>query len=300
MTVRSDTRPGAGALPPDPEAEREIDLRRIWDGIRTYWWIVVVGVVGGIVLGMLYSLSGSAVYTASAIIAPGQAFNPGGNQPVQTYLTNLNAINDIATSQTTLTQAAAKIGASPSQLRGKVSVSGVTPLGAETTSPRSTVLIEITARANKRKRAEDAANAVATIVKNRTTSRYVRQSLSAYDVRINNYNARLKTLQDKITSLTEALKQPGLSLNEQLLLNLQLDNAQATMGQTTDSLTTAQQQRILAEDVQLTKVIQKATASKSTARSRRTAVLVGALLGLIVGIVVAIVVDWRAHRPRTA
>jgi len=301
MSAKTEIRPGAGGLPPeDPDAEREIDLRRIWDGIRTQWWIVVVGVIAGIVLGLLYSLSGSAVYTATARIAPGQAFNPGGNQPVQTYLTNLNAINDIATSQTTLAEAAAKVGMSPAQLRGKISVSGVTPLGSETTSPRSTVLVDITARLNKRKRAEDVANEVAAIVERTTTSRYVRQSLSAYGIRINNFNTRLKTLQRKVASLNAALNQSGLSLNEQLLLSIQLDNAQAQIGQTVDSLTTAQQQRILAEDVQLTKIIQKATASKSTARSRRTAILVGALIGLIAGIVVAIVVDWRAHRPRTA
>ena len=48
------------------------------------------GVVAGIVVGGLYSLSGGSPYEATARIAPGQAFNPAGS-PVFTYLTNPTA-----------------------------------------------------------------------------------------------------------------------------------------------------------------------------------------------------------------
>jgi uncharacterized protein involved in exopolysaccharide biosynthesis len=301
MSTQLEGRVTGNSPSPDPEAEREIDLRRVWDGVRRQWWIVALGVVAGIVVGALYSLSGGSVYEATARIAPGQAFNPSGNQPVQSYLTNLDAINAIATSETTISEAAAKVGIGSAKLRGHVSVSGVTPLGGETTNPRSAVLAEITVRLNKKKRTEDAANAIAEVVKRTTTSRYVRKSLSIYSSRIANYNARLKTLQRRIDLLERALARPGLSLDQSLLLAIQLDQAQATQGQTIDSLTTAQQQQILAEDVQQTQIIQEARAAKTTARSRRTSILVGALIGLIGGTIAAIIVDWRAHRSaRTA
>src|SRR5215212_6464056 len=98
------------AIPPaaDLEAEREIDLGRLRDAALAQWWVIVAGVVGGIVLGALYSVSGGSVYEATARIAPGQAFNPGGSSPVLTYLTNPVAINEIATSETTLREAARK------------------------------------------------------------------------------------------------------------------------------------------------------------------------------------------------
>src|SRR6478735_2654254 len=195
MSMQTEGRATGNSPAPDPEAEREIDLHRMWAGVRRQWWIVAAGVAVGVVLGALYSVSGGSLFEATARIAPGQAFNPGGNQPVQTYLTNLDAINSLATSETTIQAAAAKLGVPPAKLRGHVSVSGVTPLGGETTNPRSTVLIEITVRQNKKKRAEDAANTIAEIVRETTTSRYVRESLKSYAVRIKNYQTRIASLQ---------------------------------------------------------------------------------------------------------
>ncbi len=295
MSVQTGSRPASpGAPPADLGAEREIDLRRVWDGIRAQWWIVVAGVVAGIILGALYSLSGGHIFVATARIAPGQAFSPGGNNPVLTYLTNPEAINAIATSEATIQEAAARAGMSPGELRGHVSTSGVTGTGGSVAT--RSALSDITVRLNNKKRTEDAANAVADIVRRDTTSRYVRQSISIYRTRINNFNTRLKTLQQRIDRLEQALRQPGLSLDESLLLAIQLDQAQATQGQTIDSLTTAQQQQILAEDVQQTQIIQEAKAGKTTARSRRTSIIVGAVLGLIGGLVAAIVVDRRSGR----
>jgi uncharacterized protein involved in exopolysaccharide biosynthesis len=298
MSTQTEGRATGGTPAPDLDAEREVDLRRVWAGIRRQWWIVAAGVAAGIVVGALYSLSGATVYEATAQIAPGQAFSPGGTNPVLTYLTNPTAINKIATSQATLEEAGAKARVSPRQLHGKVSTEAVNSEGNVT--QRNAVLVQVTVRLNKKKKAEDAANAIAEVVRRTTTSRYVKQSIAIYTTRINNFRARLATLQQRINRLEEGLKEPGLSLNDRLLLSIQLDQAQATQGQTIDSLTTAQQQQILAEDVQQTQIVQEARASKTSARSRRTSIIVGALIGLIGGAIVAVAVDWRASRPRLA
>jgi uncharacterized protein involved in exopolysaccharide biosynthesis len=301
MSTQTEGRTAVSGPPPvDPDAEREIDLRGVWEGIKRQWWVMVAGVAAGILVGAVYSVSGGSLYEATARIAPGQAFNPGGSQAVQTYRTNLDAIRTIATSETTMQAAAARLGISPAQLRGRISVAGVTPQGGETTNARSTVLVEITARMNRKKRAQDAANAVAEIVRQTTTTRYIRASLKSYATRIKNFNARLATLQERITNLDDALRQPGLSLDEKLLLAIQLDQSQATLGQTTDSLSTAQLQQILAQDVMLTQIVQEARASKTSARSRRTSIIVGAVIGLIGGLIAAIIVDRRANRARPA
>src|SRR5262249_7852814 len=151
-----------------------------------------------------------------------------------------------------------------------VSTSAVNSTSTSSTasSNRNAVLVDITVRLNNRKRAEDAANAVADIVKRTTTSRYVRKSIGIYGARIASFQTRLDSIQRRIKLLQQGLRQPGLSLDQRLLLAIQLDQAQATQGQTIDSLSTAQQQQILAQDVEQTQLIQSATASKSTARSR--------------------------------
>lgn len=280
---------------PDPDAEREIDLARLREIAVAQWWVIAACVVAGIILGALFSLTGSGVYKATARIAPGQAFNPSGSSPVLTYLSNQTAINEIATSETTLQEAAAKAGIGVGKLRGNVSTTAVNQTTG-TSSNRNAVLVDITVQLSKKKRAEDAANAIAEIVQQTTTSRYVRQSILIYNTRIDNFKTRLNSLQRRIDLLDQALNQPGLPLNESLLLAIQLDQAQATKGQTIDSLSTAQQQRILAEDVERTQIIQGATAAKTSARSRRTSMLVGALIGLIIGVIAAILVDRRAGR----
>src|SRR5262245_18597538 len=98
-----------GASLIDPDAEREIDLRSWGRALARRWWIVVGGLVAGAIVGALITLSHGTRYEATARIAPGQAFNPSGNVAVLTYLTNKNAVNEIATSETTIEEAAAEL-----------------------------------------------------------------------------------------------------------------------------------------------------------------------------------------------
>src|SRR4029077_12945853 len=136
------------------------------------------------------SLGGGSLYEATARIAPGQAFNPSGTSPVLTYLTNATAINEIATSATTLEQAARAAGMSLGQLRGHVRTNGVNQAPGTAAANRSAVLVDITVQLAKKKRAEDAANAIAAIVQQTTTSRYVHQSIGIYGKRITNFTTR--------------------------------------------------------------------------------------------------------------
>ncbi len=67
--------------PADLDAEREVDLRHWLDVVLARRWFVVVGLVIGLVLGGLYSLSGASNYKATVTIQPAQPFSPAG-QPV--------------------------------------------------------------------------------------------------------------------------------------------------------------------------------------------------------------------------
>ena len=64
-----------------------------------------------------------------------------------------------------------------------------------------------------------------------------------------------------------------------------------------DDLFEADQLLILAENVEMSRVVEPAAAVKTTARSSRTSLLVGALIGLLVGLVAALVAEPVLRAP---
>ena len=61
---------------PDPDAEREVDLRSVWERIAARWWLPVLGLVLGLVIGFALALGGGKVYEAETLVAMGQPFSP--------------------------------------------------------------------------------------------------------------------------------------------------------------------------------------------------------------------------------
>jgi len=289
----------------DLGAEREIDLRGWWEALRSRWWIAGIGLLIGIVIGALYSLSGGSSYTATALIAPGQIFNPNGSTPVLTYLTNQSAITTFVNQTGVVDAAAARAHMSPGQLRGHISVTSVNDVqgsGSSSSNSASNRIVDITVTSTKPKHAEDAANALANAYKSETPV-YVKESISAYQTLIRNFRSRESTLNAKIAGLNAVLygaTGKTLAPLDKLVLQSDLDTAEATLGSTVNQLTTTQQALTLAQSIETTQIITQAKASKTTARSRRNSVLFGGLIGLIAGAIVAMVVGLRARRSAAA
>ena len=178
------------------------------------------GVAAGVVLGALYSVSGGSLYEATARIAPGPGVQPGRQQrrpdlPARTW-TPINDDRDLGDDDPGGRGEGRHARRRSSA--GTSRPSGVTPEGGEPTNARSTVLVEITVRLNKKKRAEDAANAIAEIVKRDDDVALRPGSRSrATQTRINELQraAQDAPAADRRRS-TRRSKQPGLSLNEQL------------------------------------------------------------------------------------
>jgi uncharacterized protein involved in exopolysaccharide biosynthesis len=282
----------------DLGAEREIDLRKWLDALVSRWVYAAAGLVAGVVVGAVYSLSGGSSWVASATIARGQVFNPAGTAQVQGYITSPSQIQNLATSASNLDKAGAQIGMSGAALRGHVATSTLTSAGVASTTNTNSILILVTVTLNKPKKAEDAANALAKLITQETTTRYVVQSIKGYKTRLANYDVRLKTLRPKIEALNQELTtDKTLSLSDRLVILSELDSAQATLNTTLDSQTTVQQELILAEDVETTQIIPPAAkAVKTVARSRRNSVVFGALIGLLIGGIVALILGLRAKR----
>ena len=67
--------------PPDLDAEQEVDLRSVWERIAARWWMPVLGVLLGLLIGFALALGGGKVYQAETLVAMGQPFSPNGGAP---------------------------------------------------------------------------------------------------------------------------------------------------------------------------------------------------------------------------
>jgi capsular polysaccharide biosynthesis protein len=278
----------------DIDAEREIDLGRWKQAAFERWWLVAAGLVAGVVVGAVYSLSGGSVWQASVLIAPGQAFSPNGS-PVLVYQSSPRNINEIATSESSLEKVARKSHVPISDLRGHVSTQSLST-GLGSSASRGSTLIRLTVRLHRPKRAEDAANALGRVVIDDTTSTYVKSSIRTYTSKVASYTRQLDSISRVIDQYNKTLAAAQLAPFDRLILVNQVDNALLRQGNLNDKIAATQQQLTLAQNVEIAQTVSGAAATKTTARSRRNSILVGALIGLIAGTVVAIIADVRTRQ----
>jgi hypothetical protein len=253
---------------PDVDAEREVDLRSHWNRLVERWWLPVGGAVGGIVIGFLISIGGSQVYTAKTTVYLGQPLSPTGAVPLQSDATNPSTVGQIIHAEDALRAAALKAGMPVAKLRGHVTSR---PVAGALTKLGQTPLVLITVTGKAPRHTQVAANALAQIVIKRT-SKYVNNIISSLQEQIALYTRSLDTLNRQSS---------GLSSTDRLLVALQT-------AQIADQLTTAKQQLAVAQQIELGKQETFAVATKTTARSRRNTVIVGALIGLLLGIAAAL------------
>ena len=283
----------------DPDAEREVDLRSVWERIAARWWLPLLGAVLGAVLGFVLALGGGKVYEAETLVAMGQPFSPNGGAPVQSFLTNGRAVAEIIRSEAALEQAGRASDLSVRALRGKVTsaIVGASGPGAR---PTGAPLVTIKVVAAQPLKAERAADALAKEVIGRTSAQYVDTKIEAFNEQLESIQEQLNTLVPRIRAAEEAVDEPGLGSLDKLVVLSALDNAQARRGQLLDLQSDVQQQLALAQNVEKAQVVEPAAAIKTTARSGRNSALVGALLGLLFGAAAALLADpFLARRTRT-
>jgi uncharacterized protein involved in exopolysaccharide biosynthesis len=282
---------------PDLDAEREVDLGRWRTAIAVRWWLPVVGLAAGAILGVLASVGAAQVYRAQALISLGQPFSPTGSAPVNSFATNPRAVSEIVRSESALKQAAAAAGLRVGALRGKVS-SGQVGTGTGNAA-RNVPLVTVSVQGAKPTKVEVAANELAKIVVDRTTAKYVGTKIKTFKLTLNSIQEQLNSLKPRINALQGQVDASGLAPLDKLVLLSALDNAQQRRGQLLELQTTTQQQLALAENVESAQVIQDAASVKTTARSRRNSIAIGALIGLIAGLVAAIAWDPITSRRTT-
>jgi hypothetical protein len=284
---------------PELDAERDVDLHRHWDTITTHWWLLVAGLVAGIIVGYLISLGGAQVYRAKATVYLGQPLSQGGVQ-VQSQATNPSTVRQLVTAESTIQAVAKKVGMRPGQLRGHISTQAVT---GNISRLGQNPLVAINVTGHERRKVARAANSLAsTVVNSRALAGYAKTKIQNLQLLVDQEKTALAALSRNLKAQQAALgKASGLSTAEQLIALGQLNGLLQQQLTTTDQLTTNQQQLALARDVEAPQITTFAAATKTTARSRRNTVIVAALIGLLLGIVAALVYEpaMRAVRSRS-
>jgi hypothetical protein len=289
---------------PDLEGEQEVDLASAWQRIKLRWWLPVLGLVAGAIVGLLLAFSGGEVWRAQTIVYLGQPFAPLGGGQIQSLATNPRTVSEIVRSESAIEAASQATGISPSKLRSSISTKELTAVGqVRGINP----LMEIAVKAEGRRKAEGAADALAQRVVE-GVSTYVSEKVELLDRQVEVSEAQLAAVEARIAQAQrqqdELLTNTGLAPVERLLLSQNLNavitTADARRSALQDDLFESRQLLNLAESVESSRVVEQARAVKTTARSSRTSLLIGALIGLVVGLVAALAAEPILARRRSS
>jgi uncharacterized protein involved in exopolysaccharide biosynthesis len=278
MSVRE--RPRADAEHIDVDAEQEVDLGRYGRAVAARWWLPLLGLVAGAAAGYLLALGGSAVYVGQAVVYLGQPLGILGGNQVQAPNTNPSTARAFVQSESVLRRVAGEVGLPVSTLRGRVTA---TPIQGNVPRLGQTPLVQVTVKGPKPARVAAAANELADALVDR---------LSAYSAtKIQTLEEQLAADEAAIDALEAGLANRDAPTTDRLLFQLQLTQYQQDRTQTIQLLS-------LARNVESPRVLTRASAVKTTARSRRNSIAVGGLIGLILGVGAALVWEPVVTRRR--
>jgi hypothetical protein len=284
--------------------EQEVDLSSGWQRLKVRWWLPVGGLVIGAVVGIALALSGGSVWRAQTIVYLGQPFAPLGGGQIQSLATNPRTVGDIIRSEAVIQRASRTSGIPESQLRSSISTKELVAVGqVRGINP----LIEIAVKGSGKRKVELAADALADRVTERV-SLYVTEKVDLLENQVAVSESQLAAVETRIQAAQRQqdalITDTSIPLDQRLLLSANLNSvittADARRTSLQDDLHEARQLLNLAENVESSRVVEPAAASKTTARSSRTSLVVGALIGLIVGAIAALVADPIAARRRGA
>jgi hypothetical protein len=165
--------------------------------------------------------------------------------------------------------------------------------------------MEISVKGSGKRRVELAAAALADRVTERV-SVYVTEKVALLEEQVEKGEVQLAEVNERIRLAQEhqaaVIADQSIPVDQRLLvtanLNSVITTADARRAAIQDDLFESGQLLNLAESVESSRIVEPAAASKTTARSSRSSLLVGALIGLIVGAIAALVVDPIAARRR--
>ena len=268
----------------DLDAEREVDFGRYARRIAGKWWLLLIGLVVGAVVGYLYGQTGGSTYQAQATVYLGQPLSLQLT-PIQTLSSDPSGVAAIARSQAIVNEVSQQVGIPPAKLRRNISAS---VLGERNRQTTNVALIGITVRGSDGAKVEDAANQIAEKVVT-STSNYADAKTESLQQRLDAQQDQLDSLNGRIDEVTTQVEQgAGGSTTDQLLLTNLLATLEEQRADLTDRIFTTQQLLEAAQEVERGRVVSPAASAKVDARSARTSTVVGAFIGLILAMLAAL------------
>jgi hypothetical protein len=277
---------------PDLDAEREVDVGRYLDALVARWWLPLLGLILGIVLGYLLALGGKEVFRAEATVYVGTPFGPNGTAPVQSLATNPNTVARIARGQETFAKISADSGMSLRELRSGVSTRAIKSGLAKTVASQ---LYVVSVKGSRRKEVSDATVGIAQRVVDEVGG-YATLKRRTFQEELSSDNRQLAAIDTYIEGAQASMR--GASSIERLTISTALLTAEQRRGTLQQDRLQARQLLALAEQVELPRIIDRGAATKTTARSARNSAAVAGLIGLILGILAALL--WEPIIARTA
>lgn len=270
---------------PDLDAEQELDLRRYWGAVVTRWWLVLAGLLAGGLIGYIASLGAEASYSAQAVVYLGQPLSPGGGAQLQSLATNPSTVRSIVRSEAVVRRVAHETGLSPGRLRRGTSTN---PVSGALVKAGQTPLVAIGVKGSPPRKVADAANLFAQIVVE-NVSGYVAGKIASLRGKIRQDQAEEAALRNRLAAISRALSQKNaLSTTDQLIISGQAATTEQQLGSTLQDEAQAGQLLSLAQNVEKSRIVTPAVATKATAKSRRNYVVVGVFIGLILGLLAAL------------
>lgn len=275
---------------PELDAEREVDLGRYLDALVARWWLPVLGLVIGVVIGYLLALGGKDVYRAEATVYVGTPFSPNGTNVIQSISTSPNTVTRIARGQQTLQDVAQKSGMTVRQLRAGVSTRAIKS-GGPKTAPNQ--YYAVTVEGPKRGEVNAAAQAIAEKIV-ATTGGYARLKVDTFKQQIASDQRQLDAIDKQSQQVQQQMS--SASQTERLTLGTLLLTMEQRRGTLEQDRLQARQLLALAEQVELPQIIDRGSALKATARSSRNSIAIAGLIGLIIGLLAALFWDPVVER----
>ena len=287
MSVRETRRPAPPA--PELDGEDEVDLGRYWSAIAARWWLPVLGLLAGALIGYLVAVGGSQTYRAQAVVSLGTPLAVGGGI-LPSVQTNSSAVRQIVAAASTKERVARDVGLRP----GQMTVSA-TPVGGGTaTKGVPNTLFAITVKAPSPRKAALAANELGRIVVQTISDQYVNPKIATL-------TAQVKADESELASLDKRLAQEqgllgSLSGAEKLAAIGIIGIAEQRRSVVTQDLLSTKPLLAQAKSVERGRILTRAVGTKTTARSKRNSAVVGAFLGLLLGVAAALLWEPLAGR----
>jgi type II secretory pathway component PulM len=284
----------------DLDAEQEIDLGRLWRATIARWWLLLIGLVAGAIIGLLVSLGGGKQWKATAEIYLGQPLSPTSSSAISSPPTQLGLATTYVSSESALRYAATRSGQPTARLRGKISVKPILGLtGTKIGQPAPLMIISVTGSkaGATEKAAEDLSKLVVAQFQPYAAQKVaiIQERLTQEEAQIGDINRRLAEAQD---AMTAAAKSGG---NNQNVINW--STIVATLSNqrfaSQSDITSAKQSIAQAQGVEAPRIVSPALSANQGGPSRRSGVLIGAIIGFVLGLLAAILWDPVSRTVRS-